>query len=550
MKRCPECRRDYHDDSLLYCLEDGASLIQGSVPSPDEPATAILHSGTAEQPTRTMGATSPGPDRKWIPAGIAGVALTAALGIGAYIYYGNSGPKQIASIAVMPFTNDSGNIDLDYLSDGMTETLIGSLSQIPNLNVKARSTVFRYKGKESNAPAIGKELNVQAVLNGHVVQHADRLAISAELIDVQNENVIWSEKYDRKQTDLISLQSDIARDVSQKLRTKLSGADEQKVAKSFTANADAYQLYLKGRYFWNKREAKETDKAIELYQQAIELDPNYALAFAGLAECYITAETSVAEQYPKVTAAAQKAIELDPTLGEPHAALANITNTFDLDYPRAEQEFKRAIELSPNYATGHHWYGEFLAMQGRFDESFAEYHKALEIDPYSLAISTDLGMAYRWARQYDRAIEHFKKLEEMDPNYERTPYYLAGVYQDAGRFDDATAEFVKALGKSGFPAKELEADRKKLLDAVKKYGPFGYWKGLLEINRGGGNENVSAPLMAAFCARAGQRDEALKWLEKSYENHEIGRLALKVDAKWDNLRDDPQFKELMTKIGF
>jgi len=546
MKRCPKCERSYTDETLNFCLEDGEWLVdEGS----DEAATAILGGDTAEHPTRTMSMVSAA-SRKPIVAGLFGLILVTALGIAGYIYYGRSSSKQISSIAVMPFVNDSGNADVDYLSDGITETLISSLSQIPNLNVKARSSVFRYKGKELNTETIGKELNVQAILNGHVVQHSDRLAISAELIDVQNENVIWSEKYDRKQTDLISLQSDIARDVSQKLRTKLSGADEQKVAKSFTANPEAYQLYLKGRYFWNKREAKETEKAIEFYQQAIDHDPNYALAYAGLAECYITAETSVAEQYPKVTAAAQKAIEVDPTLGEPHAALANITDTYDLDYPRAEQEFKRAIELSPHYATGHHWYGEFLAMQGRFDESFAEYRKALEIDPYSLAINTDLGMAYRWARQYDRAIEHLKKLEEMDPNYERTPYYLAAVYQDAGRFDDATAEFMKALGKSGFPAQELEADRKRLLDAVKKYGPVGYWKGLLEINRFGGNENVSAPLMAAFCARAGQRDEALKWLEKSYENHEIGRLALKVDAKWDNLRSDTRFIELMKKIGF
>ena len=304
-----------------------------------------------------------------VAAAIALVVLVAG-GIGALLFLrGRSSDAAIKSIAVLPFVNQSGNADVEYLSDGMTETLISSLSQLPNLNVKARSSVFRYKGKDIDPKTVGKELGVQAVLNGRVMQRGDQLTLSLELIDTSTENVIWSEQYNRKQSDLVSLQSEIARDVSSKLKTKLSRADEKKLAKNYTANPEAYQLYLKGRFYWNKRTVDGLTQAAVYYNQAIEKDPAYALAYSGLAETYVLFPTySVAppkDTMPQAKAAALKALELDESIAEAHAALSLYLSAYGWDQSAAERELRRTIELKPNYATAHHWMGIVLAFQNR-----------------------------------------------------------------------------------------------------------------------------------------------------------------------------------------
>jgi TolB-like protein/Tfp pilus assembly protein PilF len=433
MKRCPECRRDYYDDTLSFCLDDGVALLEG----PAEPATAILSEPGAaatgfpasESPTKTFdppygeragdeASSKPRyrvPTRNSIIVGVAGISLLAALGIGSYIYFGRGAAKQIDSIAVMPFVNVSGNPDIEYLSDGMTETLITNLSQLPKLNVKAPSSVFRYKGKDTDAKMIGNELSVQAILNGRIIQRGDELGIYLSLVDAATENQIWGAQYNRKLGTLAALQTEIARDVSQKLRQRLTGEQEKSVTRNQTQNTEAYQLYLQGRYQWNKRTPDANRRAIENFQQAIEKDPQYAMAYVGLADSYITGDLYVREGIPKIAATAQKALEIDPTLGEAHAALGNV-RWLDLDFVGAEKEFNRAIELSPNYSTAYHWFGEYLVFQGRFEEGFANYNKGLELDPFALAISTDLGMGYYYACQYDRAIGHFKMLIEMDAN--------------------------------------------------------------------------------------------------------------------------------------
>src|SRR5687767_11777180 len=327
MKRCPECRRDYYDETLLYCLDDGTQLLDGPA-SVDEPATAVYanpHDTEAER-TRTFEDASTAAiqpttgKRKFLIAGAVGVLVLTALGIGAYWYYGRS-ESQISSIAVMPFVNASGNTDIEYLSDGMTESLMNSLSQLPNLSVKARSSVFRYKGKEIDPLAVGNELGVQAVLNGRVVQRGEQLTLSIDLVDARTGDQIWGEHYNRKLGELAVLQSEIARAVSQKLRQRLTGAQEQSLTKNQTQNTEAYQLYLQGRYHWNKRTDAATNKAIEYFQQAIEKDPSYALAYVGLADSYIVGDMGLHERTPKIVAAAEKALELDPVLGEAHAAL-------------------------------------------------------------------------------------------------------------------------------------------------------------------------------------------------------------------------------------
>ena len=376
------------------------------------------------------------------------VALISTAGYFAFVSKGGS-TKQIGSIAVMPFVNESGNAELEYLSDGMTETLIKSLSQLPNLNVKARSSVFRYKGKVTDSKTIGTELGVQAILNGRIVQRGDQLALSLELIDAQTENVLWSEQYNRRQIDLISLQSEIAKDVSSKLKSKLSGADEAKVAKTYTANPEAYQLYLKGRFVWNKRTGESLKQAIEFYKQAIEKDPNYALAYSGLAETYVLFSSySVAlpkDSMPQAKAAAQRALELDDSLAEAHTALAEYLNQYEFDRVGAEREFRRAIELNPNYATAHQWLGNLLTALKRFDEALVELRRAEELDPLSPIIGSNLGDALLYARRYDEAIAHLKRVLSLNPDFAVAHFSLGAAYAAKGMYPEAIAELRKYL---------------------------------------------------------------------------------------------------------
>src|SRR5437667_2817290 len=305
--------------------------------------------------------------------------------------YARRNTLAIQSIAVLPFTNASGNSDVDYLSDGITESLINSLSQIPNLSVKARSTVFHYKGKDVTPQQAGSELSVQAVLNGRVMQHGDQLTLSLELVDARTGDQIWGEQYNRKTTDLAALQSEIARDVSNKLRTKLSGAEEQRVTKSYTANAEAYQLYLKGRFYWNKRTIDDFNRAIPNFQQAIDKDPNYALAYSGLADSYallaVFGVVPPKDLMPQARAAATKSLALDDSLAEAHASLGEIMAYYDWDFSGAEREFRRAIDLNPNYATAHQWLAEEISVLRGHEEALAEIRRALELDPLSLIIN-------------------------------------------------------------------------------------------------------------------------------------------------------------------
>jgi len=403
-----------------------------------------------------------------LTAAIIGLAVLAA-GITLALYLrGRTSDATIKSIAVMPFVNEGGKAELEYLSDGMTDTLISSLSQIPNLSVKARSSVFRYKGKETNPQTIGKELNVQAILNGRIAQRGDQLTLTLELVDAQTENVIWSEQYNRQQTDLVSLQSEIARNVSNKLRTKLSGADEQKVAKTYTANPEAYQLYLKGLYHWNKRTGEALKTSIAYFNQAIEKDPSYAQAYAGMALAYVLLPQYSAgkpeESMAKANAAARKALEMDDTLAEAHTALGLILFTYERNVPESDREYQRAIELNPNYATAHQWYGGGLGATGRFDQAIAEGRRAVELDPFSLIANVELAATYGYARQNDQAVAQLHKIIEMDPNWYLARMVLCQIYTYKGQFAEAIAECEKARGYC-----QLNFLRKKIITASQKH---------------------------------------------------------------------------------
>ena len=556
MKRCPECRRDYYDDTLLYCLEDGNALVQGSVPSPDDPATAILSvpgavatgdsageaatraqinttdqtailpTGAEAEPRESLGGLSEkqsvSTNRAAKPLIVAAVAVAVLVG-GFFGYKYLSPTKQIESIAVMPFVNESGNAEIEYLSDGMTETLISSLSQVANLNVKGRSSVFRYKGKDVDTKTLGKELGVEAVLYGRVIQRGDQLTLSLELLDALTENVIWSGKYDRKQADVVTLQSEIARDVSNKLKSRLSGTDVAKVEKGYTANPEAYKLYLQGRFYWNKRTAADIKQSMKHFEQAIALDPSYALAYAGLADAWqvlpsYTDDPPSEVAYPNARTAAMKALELDPMLAEPHAALAVVLHEYEWKHAEAEREFKRAIELDPTYASAHQWYGEYLMNMGRVDESFSEMQRALELDPFSEIINAVLGRVYYFARRYDESIKQFRKTHELYPG--RVFRYSIRVYEEKGMY----AEAIDLLGRPAQlddRAPELVYENTDALrDALERFGAQGYWKKRLELAKEygapGSNDNLN--LMVRIHANLGNKTQALDLLESAFES--------------------------------
>ena len=415
----------------------------------------------------------------------------------------------------MPFVNESGNADVEYLSDGMTETLIGSLSQLPNLNVKARSSVFRYKGKELDVQKIAQELKVQAMLTGRVVQRGDQLTLSLELVDTRTENAIWSEQYIRKQTDLVSLQSEIARDVSNKLKTKLSGADEAKVTKAYTTNPEAYQLYLRGRFYWNKRTSESLKQAVGFYQQAIERDPNYALAYSGLAETYVLFSSySVArgkDSMPLAKAAAMRALELDGSLAEAHTALGNYLNYYEWDRFNSEKEYRRAIQLNPNYATAHQWLGsDGLSQIRRFDEALVELRRAEELDPLSSIIGLNLGLTLFYAQRYDEAIAQFNRTLSLDPNFAYVHATLAWAFHAKGMYREAIAENRRANDLSYDPV----TTGYLAISLAKSGQREEAFKLLNQLKQESSHRYVPSYAMALLYIGLNEKEEALVWLEK------------------------------------
>ena len=486
---------------------------------------------------------------------VAVVAVTALLAVGlvATGFYLLARPTSVAitSIAVMPFVNEAGNAELEYLSDGMTDTLISSLSQLPNLNVKARSSVFRYKGKETSAQTLGKDLNVQAILNGRFAQRGDQLTLTLELVDTKTENVIWSEQYIRKQGELVSLQSEIARDVSSKLKMKLTGVEEQKITKTSTGNTEAYQLYLKGLFYWNKRTPESLKASLDYYNQATAKDPNYALAYAGMALTYVLlpeySAGAPADSMTKAKAAANKALELDSSLAEAHTALAYVLYSYERNMPESEKEFRRATELNPNFATAHQWFGGGnLVATGRFEEAIAEGKRAEELDPFSLIAITQLGASFIYGRRYDEAILQFRKAIELDQNFYIAHMSLCQCYNAKGLFQDAIAACQKT--------RALNDDPYALAYLTYAYASLGKrdeaLKALAQMNESAKHRYVSAYTFATAYAGLGDKDQAFQWLERSNTDRAFEVLWIKVDPLLDNLRSDPRFPELLKRVGF
>src|SRR5882672_10209186 len=475
-------------------------------------------------------------------------ALLATIMIVAYFdsrHSAGSDKTGISSIAVLPFANKSDDPNAEYLSDGISESLINSLSQLPGLKVIARSSTFKYKGKDVDPQEVANELGVEAVLTGRVLQRGDGLIINVELVNASDKTQMWGEQYDRKMSDLLAIQREIAHEIVEKLKLKVSG-EEKGLAKHYTESNEAYQLYLKGRFYWNKRTDEALRKSIESFNQAIEKDPSFALAYAGFADCYVVPAILLPprEVMPKAKAAAMRALELDETLAEAHASLGRVLAAYDWDWTNAEKEYKRAIELNPRYAIAHQWYGGYLEALGRNNEAMAERKRALELEPLSLVINFELGLAFYYARDYDRAIEQFQKTLELDQNFPPAKYFLAQTYMQKGMYDKAIAGFKEAI-----PLMSNDVTGTASLGHV--YALSGKKSDartvIEELKQLSGHQYVPATSIALVYAGLGEKDQAFAWLEKGYEQRAFQMQWIKIEPRWDSIRTDPRFQDLMRR---
>jgi len=491
-----------------------------------------------------------GPGRRWRPAPvwIAGLAVFLAAVAGVFLWFGQG--RAIDSLAVLPFVNAGGDPQAEYLSDGIAENLINSFSRLAGLRVVPRSRVFRYKGRDVDPLKAGRELNVRAVLTGRLVQREQALDIQAELVDVAADSQLWGGRYNRPLADLIAVQEEIAREVSAKLGVKQTGEQQKQLARRSTGNPEAYQLYLKGRYYWNRRTEATLKRAAEYFQQAIESDPGYGLAYAGLADCYAMygnyAVLSPTETVPRAKAAARKALEIDETLAEAHASLAAVITSHEWDWAQGDREFRRAIELDARYATAHQWFAFGLWATGRFEEAVASAKRAQELEPLSPVISGGVGWALHYARRYDEAIDYLRKTLEMDPNFARVHWYLGMPYEQKGMYKEAIAEFEKALSLSGGSPSMMAALGHAY--ALAGRGPEAR-KILAQLQELSRARYISPFDIATVHAGLGDQERAFEWLEKSYADRSWGLFRLKVDPWFDRLRPDPRFANLLRRMN-
>jgi eukaryotic-like serine/threonine-protein kinase len=490
-----------------------------------------------------------GSQSRWLKIGLASFGVIVLIGLGTYLFTPRA--ASIDSIAVLPFENVGADPNTEYLSDGITETLINTLSQLSHLSVRSRTSVFHYKGKDVDPIKAGREMGVKAVLVGRVSQRGDNLQISTELVDVSNSNHIWGRQYNRRLSDILLVQEEISREMSQQLSVRLVGEEEKKLAKHPTDNTEAYQLYLKGKFHWNKRTVDDLRKAVNYFNEAIEKDPNFALAYAGLASAYsILPNYSLLPQgefMPKAEAAAKRALELDWTLAEAHTVLASIRETFQWDWDGAEKEFKRALELDPNFPTAHHWYANFLEGQGRLTEALSEAKRAQELDPLSPIISATVGEVLFYLLRYDLAIEQFNKALELDPNSLWALVDLGYLHAQQGRFDEAIRELqrVRQIAGANDPYGAGEMGN-VCARAGKKEEAIRILNQLLEFSP---KDHAVAAQIAVVYAGLGDNDNAFAWLEKGYAERNTQLEYLKVDPVWENLHPDPRYSAMLKKMG-
>ncbi|PYS34053.1 MAG: hypothetical protein DMF75_07595 [Acidobacteria bacterium] len=533
-------------------LESGADF-DTTVPPPASSATALrTDAGSTIQSTVARSGSMPPTASSAEYLVTLAILLVVISGAGYWFfkYRGSAsgGNEAINSIAVLPFQNKSDDADTDYLSDGLAESLIFRLSQIPGLKVSPTSSVMRYKGKDTDVAKTANELGVDAVMTGRLVKRGDNLNITVELVDIRNNKSLWGEQYERKMSDLLATQREIAAAITQKLQLKLAGNDTKGISKRYTDNNDAYQLYLKGRFYFARRTDEDIRRSIELFQQAIKLGPKFALAYVGVAESYNVMPSypymSPNEANPFAKAAVAKALEIDPDLPEAHTVAGMIAATYDWDWVKAEREFKRSLELDANLAITHYRYAwVYLSPLGRHDEAIAEMKRAMELEPLSLVQGANFAAVYLYARQFDKALDQARKTYDLDPNLVTSQNWMCHSLDVNGMY----AESLAISEKAALSNRSLEAalgyayaqgGRRQEAEAVLKQ-----WK---EIEK---TKYVSNYWMAVVHVALGEKDAAFAELEKAYQAHDWFLQRLKVDPFMDSLRNDPRFADLVKRVG-
>ena len=454
------------------------------------------------------------------------------------------------TLAVLPLLNSSGDPSLEYLSDGITESIINTLSKLPQLKVLARSTMFRFKRLDLDPVEVGRQLDADALLTGRILQIKEELIIMLELINIKEGSQSWGEQYRGKSADIFEVQEEISQEVSDKLKLRLTGEQKRQLTKRYTEDTEAYHLYLKGRYFWNKRTGEALTLAIEFFQQAIAKDPDYALAYTGLADCYaiIAFYSNIPPKpaFEEAKKATAKALEIDNTLAEAHASLAFVKEYYEWDWPGADKEYKKAIELNPSYATAHQWYGMYFMKLGKFEKARRELKRALRFDPGSLIINADLGLPFYFKRQYEKAIEQYRKLLNTAQDFIWARFFLGWAYERSGRFSEAIEEFQKASVIDDRPEVSAMIAHTYAVSG-RRSEAIGILTSLEEQSK---HHYISPYYIALIFAGLDNKERAFGWLEKAYSDRNEWLVWLKVDPRFNSLRTDSRFPELLSRIGF
>jgi TolB-like protein/Flp pilus assembly protein TadD len=586
MKRCPTCHQTYTDETLQFCRVDGALLVSDRSPTDESSATRILpatqtgeaeptevlqlDAGQSEGTTSALDVTANARSRSGQPEAMREVSgsgklikniqsrraiavvalgvLVIAFAIAGYLYFTHSSRAAINSIAILPLANTNGDPNIDYLSDGITESIISSLSQLPNLKVMSRNSVFHYKGKDVDAQSVARELQVQAVLTGSVTQHGDGLLVSVELINAQDNSQIWGEQYNQKLSDIFAVQGEIAKEISEKLRLKLTSTERQQLAKRPTENIKAFQYYMQGRSYAQRRTREDLLTAIQFDEKALEEDPNYALAYAGLADAYanlgVRGYIAPIEGRRKAEAESGKALALDEYLAEAHVAFGQPYTTFaPSNFSLGDRELRRGIELSPSLAVAHLYLGTSLMRQGHFDEGSAEYLKARELDPLSSVIARSVAFPYYLKRDYVRSLELLRQANELGPALS-TPWEV-GVYIQNRLFNEALAELEKAK-------RERKSDPILIYSTGMVYAAQGKraeaLQSIKELEAMSGASLDEAHWIAKVYAALNEKELALTWLERGLAAGALG-LFYKDEPVWDPIRSDPRFADLLRRMS-
>jgi len=551
LKRDTETKRAIAASSgtVTIAQESGSEVAQPPPASGSSPALGSFPSSGAVKVAEVSAAGRRELWRIVVPVLLVGLLIaTAAAGI--WYWRSRASTSQIDSIAVLPFVNTSGDPNTEYLSDGISEGVMHSLSQLPQLRVMARTSSFHYRGIDVDPQKVGRDLNVRAVLTGTLAKHGDVLRIEAELVDATNGAELWGEKFDRQVSDVSTIEEQIANDISDGLRLRLSGEEKRRLTKDSTRNAEAYQLYLNGRFHWNKRTEEELNKAIEYFKQSIEKDPNYALAYVGLADAYLVlpqyAGMAPSVAAPRTKEALTRALEIDRDLAEAHASLGLMKAQFEWDWAGAEKEYRRASELNSNYATTHHWYAFFLCEMKRNDEAIKESRLAQKLDPLSPIINNLVAFTLMTAGKYGSAVEQWKRTLELEPTFPESHFLLSKAYWGKGLYPEAISEAQKAASYSGSKPRYVAGVGYALAAAGKRAEAHNIIDELARWSKSG---NVSPSYIAGIYSTLGERDQAFEWLEKAYRVRDDQLTWIMIDPVFGSIRSDPRYTDLLRRMG-